>query len=145
MYLAFCYKPNGINPAYISPIIWYLDDSETEKVAGHVMFLAQLRDPNGANVPLQTPSATEKLYSMDDIVMSIDDPNYSYFSAIGDLVIMLNDVACNSVVRPIWQYQVPSFVNRGRATPPTIVPLSTYLLNEDYISFIKRFWENCES
>ena len=77
--------------------------------------------------------------------MSIEDPKYSYFSAIGDLVIMLNDVACNSIVRPQCQYQVPFFFNRGRTTLPTIVSLSTYLLNDDCISFIKRFWENCES
>jgi hypothetical protein len=143
--LAFCYKPDGINPSYIAPIIRYLDDSEGDKAAGHIMFLAQLRDSTGANVPLQTPSATGKLYSTDVIVMSIDDPRYTYFSAIGDLVNVLNDAAHNSVVRPQWQFQVPNFVNRGRATPPTVVPLSTYLLNDDCISFIKRFWENCES
>ena len=77
--------------------------------------------------------------------MSIEDQKYSYFSAICDLVIMLKDVAHNSIVRTQWQYQVPSFMNRGRATTPSIVPLSTYLLNDDCISFIKRIWKNCES
>jgi hypothetical protein len=50
--LAFCYKPDGINPSYIAPIIRYLDDSEGDKAAGHIMFLAQLRDSTGANVYL---------------------------------------------------------------------------------------------
>ncbi len=96
--LAFCYKPDGINPSYISPIIRYLDESESDKATGHVMFLSQLCDPNGANILLQTPSATGKSYSTDIIVMSIDDPKYTYFSSISDLVNVLNDAAHNSVV-----------------------------------------------
>ena len=83
------------------------------------------------------------MYPTDVFVMSIERPNYPYFSAIGDLVRVLNEVAGNPIVKPSWQYGTPVFVNRGTATPPTIVPLSSYLLNEDCISFIKRFYEQC--
>jgi hypothetical protein len=143
--LAFCFKPDGIGPSYISPITRYLEDAETEKVNGHILFLAQLRDPKGENTPLQTPSSSGKMYPTDVFVMSIERPNYPYFSAIGDLVRVLNEVAGNPIVKPSWQYGTPVFVNRGTATPPTIVPLSSYLLNEDCISFIKRFFEDCDS
>ena len=85
------------------------------------------------------------MYPTDVFVMSIERLNYPYFSAIGDLVRVLNEVARNPVVKPLWQYGTPVFVNRGTATPPTIVPLSYYLLNEDCISFIKRFFVDCET
>jgi hypothetical protein len=85
------------------------------------------------------------MHPNDVIVMTIDDPNYLYFPAIGDQLIVLNDVACNANVKPLWQHQVPTFVNRGRVTPPTVAPVSTYLLNEVCITFIKRYWGDCES
>jgi hypothetical protein len=143
--LAFCFKPDGINPSFISPIIRYLEDAEIEKGNGHILFLAQLRDPSGANTALQTASATGKLYPTDVFVMSIERPNYPYFSAIGDLVRVLNDVSGNPIVKPSWQYGTPVFVNRGTATPPTIAPLSNYILNEDCLTFIKRFFEDCDT
>ncbi len=143
--LAFCFKPDGISPSYISPITRYLEDSEMEKINGHILFLAQLRDPKGENTPHQTPSSTGKMYPTDVFVMSIDRDNYPYFSAIGDLVKVLNEVAGNPIVKPSWQYGKPVFVNRGTATPPTIVPMSNYLMNEDCISFIKRFFVDCET
>jgi hypothetical protein len=58
---------------------------------------------------------------------------------------VLNEVAGNPIVKPSWQYGKPVFVNRGTATPPTIVPMSNYLMNEDCISFIKRFFEDCDT
>ena len=77
--------------------------------------------------------------------MNIDDSNYPFFTAIGDLVRVLNDVSENEIVRPQWQYQVPTFVNRGRATPLNVMSLSNYLLDKDCISFITRYWDNCNS
>ncbi len=75
--LAFCFKPDGINPSFISPIVRFLEDAEEEKTNGHLLFIAQLHDPNGRNFPLQSPSSTEKLYSTDVFVLSIERPNYS--------------------------------------------------------------------
>ncbi len=43
------------------------------------------------------------MYPTDVIVMSIDDTNCPFFTAIGDLVRVLNDVSQNEVVRPQWQ------------------------------------------
>ena len=40
--LAFCYKPDGVNPSYMSTIIWYLDDSESKNAAAPVTFLFSL-------------------------------------------------------------------------------------------------------
>jgi hypothetical protein len=72
-------------------------------------------------------------------------PNHSYFSAAVNLLRVLNNVAQNELLRPQRQHQFLTLVNRSRATPPTVVPLNIYLLNEDCISFIKRYWDNCES
>jgi hypothetical protein len=143
--LAFCFNPDGISPSFISPITSYLEDSEMEKSNGHILFLAQLRDANGENTPHQNSSLTGKVYPTDVFVMSIERPNYPYFSAIGDLVRVLNEVAGNPIVKPSWQYGKPVFVNRDTVTLPTVVPLSSYLLNEDCISFIKRFFEDCDT
>jgi len=72
--LAFCFKPDGISPSYISPITRYLEDAETEKVNGHILFLAQLRDPKGENTPLQTPSSTGKMYPTDVLSCLLKEP-----------------------------------------------------------------------
>ena len=66
VFLAFCFKSDEINPSFILPITCYLEDAETEKTNGHILFLTQICDPNGGNATLQTP---------DVFIMSIERPN----------------------------------------------------------------------
>ena len=82
---------------------------------GHVLFLSQLCDPKGVNVPLQTPE-TGKMYHTNSIVMSIYDPTSPYFSALRSRK-CTKCFAQNEFGRPKWQYQVPTFINNKRAKP----------------------------
>ena len=88
---------------------------------------------------------TRKLYPTDVVVMSVEDEDRLFVAAVDDLVKVLHRVATSDNCRGSWQYSVPTFVNRGSATPPSVPAMSTYLLNEDCISFITRFYEECDT
>ena len=77
--------------------------------------------------------------------MSIEEEEKSFVSAVDDLVIVLHQVANSDGCSGSWQVSIPTFVNRGSATPPSIPSMSTHLLNNDCIGFIKRFYEQCET
>ena len=66
-------------------------------------------------------------------------------AAVDDLVSVLHHVATCGICRGSWQLSIPTFVNRGSSTPPNVPPMSTYLLNDDCISFIKRFYDQCDT
>jgi hypothetical protein len=85
------------------------------------------------------------MYPTDVIVMSIDDENKTFVSAVDDLIKVLHNVATSDNCRGSWQFSIPTFVNKGSATPPSVPAMSTYLLNEDCITFIKRFYEHSDT
>ena len=143
--LAFAFKPDGVNPSFMGPLLRALDEDDTQKAAGHILFLTQARKTDGSNSIAQTPSMTGKLYPTDVVVMSVEDEDKSFVAAVDDLVKVLHRVATSDNCRGSWQYSIPTFVNRGSATPPSVPPMSTYLLNKDCISFIKRFYEKCDT
>ncbi len=67
--------------------------------------------------------------------MSVEDEDKSFVAAVDGLVNVLHHVATSDNCRGSWQYSVPTFVNRGSAMPPSVPPMSTYLLNEDCIMY----------
>ena len=143
--LAFAFKPDGVHPSFMGPLIRALDEDEDQKSAGNILFLTQARHSNGSNTIAQTPSMTGKMYPTDVIVMSIDDENKTFVSAVDDLIKVLHNVATSDNCRGSWQFSIPTFVNKGSATPPSVPAMSTYLLNEDCITFIKRFYEHSDT
>jgi hypothetical protein len=143
--LAFAFKPDGVHPSFMGPLIRALDEDEDQKSAGNILFLTQARHSNGSNTIAQTPSMTGKMYPTDFIVMSIDDENKTFVSAVDDLIKVLHNVATSDNCRGSWQFSIPTFVNKGSATPPSVPAMSTYLLNEDCITFIKRFYEHSDT
>ena len=82
---------------------------------------------------------TGKLHPTDACAMSVEDEDKSFVVAVDNLVKVLYRVASSDSCRGFWQYSVHTFVNRGSATSPNVLPMSTHLLNEDCTSFIKRF------
>ena len=73
MCLAFAFKPDGVNPSFMDPLLRALDEDDTQKAAGHILFLTQARKTDGFNSIAQTPSMTGKLYPTDVVVMSVED------------------------------------------------------------------------
>ena len=87
---------------------------------------------------------TWRLYLIDVMVMSVKGKEKSFVSAVDDLVRVLCQVASSDGYRGSWQLSIPNFVNRS-AAPSSVPPMSTYLLSKDCISFIKRFYEQCDT
>jgi hypothetical protein len=143
--LSFAFKPDGVNSSFMEPLLRALDEDDAQKAAGHILFLTQARKTDGSNSIAQTPSMTGKLYPTDIIVVSVEDEDKSFVAAVDDLVKVFHHVATGDNCRGSWQYSVPTVVNRGSAMPPSVPPMSTFLLNEDCISFIKRFYEECKT
>ncbi len=104
-----------------------LDEDDTQKAAGHILFLTQAIKTDGSNSIAQTPLMTGKLYPTDVVVMSVEDEDKLFVAAVDDLVKVLHHVAKGDNCRGSWQYFVPTFVNRGSATQPSVPPMSTYL------------------
>ncbi len=123
--LAFAFKPDGVHPSFMGPLIRALDEDEDQKSAGNILFLTQARHSNGSNTIAQTPSMTGKMYPTDVIVMSIDDENKTFVSAVDDLIKVLHNVATSDNCRGSWQFSIPTFVNKGSATPPSVPAMST--------------------
>ena len=57
-------------------------------------------------------------------------------AAVDCLVWVLHHIATSDSYTGSWQFSIPTFVDRGSVTPPSVLPMSTYLLNDDCISFI---------
>ena len=119
-------------------ILKALDEDDAQKAAGHILFITQARKTDDVKSIAQTPSMTGKLYPTNVVVMSVEDEEKSFVVAVDDLVKVLYR-------RGSWQYSVPTFVHRGNATPPSVPPTSKYLINEDSISFIMKFYKECET
>ena len=99
VYLAFAFKPDGVNPSFMGPLLRALDEDDTQKAAGHILFLTQARKTDGSNNIAQTPSMTGKLYPTDVVVMSVEDEDKSFVSAVDDLVKVLHRVATSDSCR----------------------------------------------
>ena len=110
----------------MGPLLRALDEDDTQKAAGHILFLTQARKTDGSNSIAQTPSMTGKLYPTDIIVMSVEDEDKLFMATVDDLVKVLHHVATGENCRGSWQYSVPTFVNRGSAMPLSVPPISTH-------------------
>lgn len=75
--------------------------------------------------------------------MSNEDEDNSFVAAVDDLVKVLLCVTTGDKCRGSWQYSVPTVVNSGSATPPSVPQVSTYLLNENRITFSRGFMNSC--
>ena len=80
--LAFAFKPDGVNPSFMGPLLRALDEDDTQKAAGHILFLTQARKTDGSNSIAQTPSMTGKLYPTDVVVMSVEDEDKSFVAVV---------------------------------------------------------------
>jgi hypothetical protein len=83
--LAFAFKPDGVNPSFMGPLLRALDEDDAQKAAGHISFLTQARKTDGCNAG--------KLYPTDVAVMSVEDEDKSLVAAVDDLVKVLHRVA----------------------------------------------------
>ena len=91
--IAFVFKPNGVNPSFMGPLLRALDEDDAQKATEHILFLTQARKTDGSNSIAQTPSMTEILYPTVIIIMSVEDKDKSFVDAIDDLVKVMHYVA----------------------------------------------------
>jgi hypothetical protein len=109
-----------------------------------VLFLFQHHDPEWINAHFKWHWQLERCILWMWLSWVKYDPIYSYFSALRDLVRVLNDIAGNELVQPSDSI-ILHFFNMDRATSSSVVPLSNYCVNELCISFIERYWDTCKN
>ena len=80
-----------------------LDEDDTQKAAGHILFLTQAIKTDGSNSIAQTPLMTGKLYPTDVVIMSVEDEDKSLMVVVDDLVNVLHRVAMVVYCRGSWQ------------------------------------------
>jgi hypothetical protein len=141
--VALIYKPDGIGPAFTGNIMGHIEDNPERMEFCKILMITNLRNPNGENEILETENKQGNKYPHILVVISTNE-NVSINEAVSNLAKTMNNIAkteCDGE----WKFGIPFFVNKGEATPQTILPLSYYLLNEECVTVMKRIFENCET
>ena len=133
-------KPDGNSPAFFKPTALALQEDEEKKDECKMVFMSELRNPNGDNSALVNTSTTGKEYTHDIMVVNFIDEDPK--TVLHSITKVLNDVTGS--VKTMYQYGAPKFVNMGVIDSKNN-PISHYLLDEDCITLIKRLYEGCDT
>lgn len=135
-------KPDGNNPAFFKPTALALQEDEEKKDECKMVFMSELRHPNGDNSALVNTSTTGKEYTHDIIVVNFvdEDPKMVLYSVTK----VLNDITNTNEVKTLYQYGAPKFTIGG-VIENGDNSVSKYLLDEDCITLIKRLYEGCDT
>ena len=133
-------KPDGNQPSFLKPTLQALEGDEGKKDECKMVFMTELRDPNGNNCAWINTSSTGKEYTHD--VMIVNLMNESPKAVLNDIVKVINDVT--GQVKSMYQYGAPKF-NNGGIVSCEDRPLSYYLMDDDCVSVIKRFYEHTDT
>lgn len=137
------FKPNGIHNAFLGNIVECLKDNNTRKEECKIVFIGQLRDPNGNDVIVETANKAGNMYPTDIIVIAVDD-DASIHSVVSQIAVHMNSIA-NNECSDDWKFGTPFFINKGDATGNSPSPLNSYVLNYGCASVIRRIFEDCKT
>ena len=132
-------KPDGNQPAFLKPTLQALEEDDEKKDLCKIVFMTELRDPSGNNCALINTSSTGKEYTHDVMVVNLmgEAPKV----VMSSLATAINDMT--SQVKTMYQFGAPKF-NNGGILKCENRPLSYYLMNDDCISLMKRFYEGTD-
>lgn len=138
-------KNDGVGPAFLGQILTYVESDQVKMDRCKLLLITQLRNPNGMNSILETPNKKGNQYPHDIVVFSLDpDGEMSLNNAASELAMVMTEIAKNEC-KADWKFGTPFFTNKGDATPPNVLPLAHYLMNEDCVTVIKRTYEGCDT
>ena len=140
--IALSYKSNGTDPSYLGTCLSHLQSKEEKMELCKVAMFTKLRNPE-SNEPLQKPNKVGNLYPVDVVVISTDG-EIDVNKACTNLAKTLGEIAKNEC-KTEFQFGIPIFMNKGDCTPPTVLPLSYYLMDFDCITIIKRIFEDADT
>ena len=141
--LALIYKSNGTDFSFLGNCLSHLQSKEDKMELCKVTMFAKLRKPE-SNELLQTkPNKSGNSYPVDIVVFSTDG-EINLNQACTNLAKTLGEIAKDEC-KTDFHYGIPIFMNKGDCSPPTVLPLSYYLLDYDCISVIKRIYEGADT
>ena len=140
--VGFIYKPDGSGPAFLGNIISFIEGNDEHMEKCKLMTFTKLRNPDGSNELLETENKSGNKYPSDIVVFATDEST-SILQAAGHFSKTLTSIA-NNECKGDWKFGIPFFVNKGDATPPSVLPLAYYLLNEDCVTVMKRTFEGID-
>lgn len=143
MSVGMVYKADGKTPAFLGNILGHIESDRSKMDRCKLIFFTKMRNPDGTDEVYEVANKQGNKYPIDVAVFcTLEGEHMS--AATSNFTRTLNEIA-NSECKNEWRFGVPLFVHKGNSTPPTPLPISTYLVNNDCISVIKKVYENVET
>ena len=142
----------GGTPAFNQSMIRLLDEaSDEEKNNGNYCMSFKLKDPENVDIPLVVLSGSGRKYTTDVFINTTEgittegnDATLSdYFAATTNSCRLLNAKA-NAAVSA-FKYGVPTNNNKGNKTPPGGTCLFDFLMPQDCVTIMKKWFDGVET
>ena len=136
-------RSNGSDPAYTGSIFPNIESNTSHMSDCGITLITTLRNPNGTNEPLQKVNKAGNSYPV-TVAVILTDEGVSLSQAASNIAKTMTNIAKNEC-KTEWNFGTPVFVNKGDASPPTLLPLSHYLVDFDCITVMKRIFEGTDT
>lgn len=136
-------RSNGSDPAYTGSIFPNIESNTSHMSHCGITLITTLRNPNGTNEPLQKVNKAGNSYPV-TVTVILTDEGVSLSQAASNIAKTMTNIAKNEC-KTEWNFGTPVFVNKGDASPPTLLPLSHYLVDFDCITVMKRIFEGTDT
>lgn len=141
--VAYFVRSNGSDPAYTGGIIPHIESEPSHMSSCGLTLITTLRNPDGTNEPLQKVNKSGNAYPV-TVAVVLPDEGVTLSQATTNLSKTMSTIAANEC-RTEWNYGTPVFLNKGDSSPPTLLPLSHYLVDMDCITIMKRVFEGVDT
>ena len=136
-------RSNGSDQAYTGSIFPNIESNTSHMSLCGITLITTLRNPNGTNEPLQKVNKAGNSYPV-TVTVILTDEGVSLSQAASNIAKTMTNIAKNEC-KTEWNFGTPVFVNNGDASPPTLLPLSHYLVDFDCITVMKRIFEGTDT
>lgn len=136
-------RSNGSDPAYTGSIFPNIESNTSHMSLCGITLITTLRNPNGTNEPLQKVNKAGNSYPV-TVTVILTDEGVTLSQAASNIAKTMTNIAKNEC-KTEWNFGTPVFVNKGDASPPTLLPLSHYLVDFDCITVMKRIFEGTDT
>ena len=136
-------RSNGSDQAYTGSIFPNIESNTSHMSLCGITLITTLRNPNGTNEPLQKVNKAGNSYPV-TVTVILTDEGVTLSQAASNIAKTMTNIAKNEC-KTEWNFGTPVFVNKGDASPPTLLPLSHYLVDFDCITVMKRIFEGTDT
>lgn len=136
-------KPDGAGSAFMGNIWSHVEGNSEHMNHCQLMLITKLRNPDGSNEHLEVENKSGNKYPMDIVVFATEEPT-TVQDAANNLARLLSNIAKNECAAE-FKFGIPIFINKGDVTPPNVVSLNHYLIDEDCVTVMKRTFEGVDT